>query len=138
MLQGCHTAFVGVFAMSKSIERLENLNRVMRHVDPTELDMSNWCGCAIGHARSDPYFVKHFNPEFGRCLGTAPMSFLAEYFGIEREQVGELFLSSGYIGLGRAAAPSDVVAKLEVILMAKRANEPAASTKGRALEVVEG
>lgn len=111
--------------MSQSIERLENLNRVMRHVDPAEnFDMANWCNCAIGHARRDQYFIDNFNSDFGESLGHSPMAFIADYFGLAINQAQALFLSSDYHSLGRSPTPSDVVAKLEVVLLAKRADEP--------------
>lgn len=106
---------------SLHVERIENLNRVMRRVDPTALVMSNWANCVIGHAKRDEYFIKNFNSEFEKSLCNQPIFMLAEYFGIEREQAASLVLPSGYHDLDREPTPSDVVQKLEVILMAKRA-----------------
>lgn len=110
--------------MDIHIERLEQLNRVMRGVDPGSLRMASWCGCAIGQARHDQYFAEHFNRDFEKNLSKHPMSFVADFFGIDHEQACQLFLSSGYHDLGREATPSDVVARIEVLLLAKRAAEP--------------
>jgi hypothetical protein len=124
--------------MNIHIERLTNLNRVMRHVEPDKLDMSNWVTCVVGQARSDPYFVNHFNIEFGKSLNGSPMTYLANYFGLESGQVQSLFLSSGYTGLGREPTPSDMIQKLEVILLQKRAAAPVVEeTRDSINELVE-
>jgi hypothetical protein len=44
-------------AMSQSVDRLENLIRVLHAVAPDQLNMSNWCNCAVGHASRDQYFI---------------------------------------------------------------------------------
>jgi hypothetical protein len=92
--------------------------------------MSNWCNCAVGHASRDQYFIDEGLTISG--LGESPMTAVAQFFGIESEQSYKLFLSSGYIGadvLGclppRLPAPADVIARLEVLLLEKRANEAA-------------
>lgn len=112
--------------MSSSIDRLENLIRVPRGVAPDELNMGGWCNCAVGHASRDQYFIDEgmTNPE----LDETPMASVANFFGLTRDQSHATFLSSGYAGeefYGRLPTPADVIAKLQVMLMEKRAQEPA-------------
>jgi hypothetical protein len=110
--------------MDKSIERLEQLNRVLRHEERGNIQMGNWSSCAIGLARRDEYFVKDFNVGFEKSLTSSPLDFLNNYFSLNSEQSRSLFLASGYHDLGRQTTPSDVVSKIEVILMSKRAALP--------------
>jgi hypothetical protein len=70
--------------MSQSIERIENLIRVLHGLAPGELDMSRWCGCAVGRASRDRYFVGEGLSIEG--LGEAPMTAAAEFFGISGAQ----------------------------------------------------
>jgi hypothetical protein len=112
--------------MTKSIERLENLVRVLRGVDPAEFDMTNWCDCAIGHAVCDEYFIQQKLPRYQ--IGVSVTSNIAEFFGIPVEQARRLFLPSGYIGdQGHMPTPDDVIARLQVLLIEQRANEPPAA-----------
>jgi hypothetical protein len=45
------------------IERVENLIRVVSNVRDEDFDLWRWCGCAIGHAIKDAYFIaQEFDP----------------------------------------------------------------------------
>jgi hypothetical protein len=114
--------------MSRSIDRLENLVRVLRTVESVWIDMSNWCTCAVGRASRDQYFIDEGLTIAGP--GGRPMVGIAEFFGITTEQSHATFLSSGYVGPAVFGAsgkptPADVIAKLQVLLMEKRAAESA-------------
>lgn len=106
--------------MSNSIDRLGNLIRVLHGVDLDDFDMKNWCRCACGHAGRDQYFIDEvFEP--------GSIARAAEFFGITLHQSYELFTASSYIlDTGKLPTPADVIAKLQVLLMEKRAQEPAA------------
>jgi hypothetical protein len=82
--------------MSSSIDRLENLIRVLRGVAPGKLNMSNWRNCAVGRASRDQFFIDEGLSISG--LGESPMAAVAEFFGISGDQSYKTFLTSGYVG----------------------------------------
>jgi hypothetical protein len=119
--------------MGNSIDRLSNLIRVLKNVPDDKFNIQCWwsdrtgCGCAIGHALHDKYFYKE-----GMRLDSHMISNMAEFFGITLDQSQSLFLGSGYQKAWAdilsdsdcKATPHDVIAKLRVILIEKRAHEP--------------
>jgi hypothetical protein len=115
--------------MSQSIDRLENLIRVLRGVAPGGLDMSNWCNCAVGHASRDQYFIDEGlrNPDDEGVA--APIMGLAKFFGIDTDQAYSLFLASGYVSINSPVlappAAAAVIARLQVLLVEKLAAEAA-------------
>lgn len=41
-----------------NVEAFENLNRVLRTIQPDQLHMQSWSHCAIGHATRDAWFQR--------------------------------------------------------------------------------
>src|ERR1700719_3378379 len=108
--------------MSESIERIENLIRVVSGVPDSRFDLRisydprSGCGCAIGHAMRDAYFVaRRFYDPF---ITLAYMEGMADYFGISLERAKALFIyHAGY------TTRRDVLAALRVLLLEKMAQE---------------
>jgi hypothetical protein len=108
--------------MSESIERIENMIRVVSEIADDRFDIKRWfdyrsgCGCAIGHAMQDAYFVaRRFTPPLGR---RDVYEFVADYFGISETRATQLFV----IGIGYETR-LDVLAGLRVLLLEKIAQE---------------
>jgi hypothetical protein len=108
--------------LSESIERLENLIRVVSNIPDAKFDICRWynpisgCGCAIGHAAQDAYFIArrfaldYSSPDIMKQVGA--------YFGISDRQARSLFINQ--IGYG---SRKDVLAAVRVILLEKMAQE---------------
>lgn len=104
------------------IERIENLIRVVSSVPDERFDICKWydarskCGCAIGHAMQDAYFIaRRLEPPLGRI---DVYEFIGNYFGIDEHTVCRLFVwSQGY------STRRDVLCALRVLLLEKTAQE---------------
>jgi hypothetical protein len=99
------------------IERLENLIRVVSNVPDDKFDIKCWynpitqCGCAIGHAIRDEYFISHgFKPNVADALG------IAKFLDIDAKQAIALF----YRCLGNETR-LDNLASLRGLLLEKMA-----------------
>jgi hypothetical protein len=46
---------------------LKNLRRVVDNIDPTKLNMSQWCNCALSYAAIDDWFIENFNMKMKKC-----------------------------------------------------------------------
>lgn len=106
--------------MNKYIERINNLIRVVSSVPDDKFNIGIWwnprdgCGCAIGHANHDTYFISAGIPT---RLGAMPyMDELAVFFGIRSGQAVCLFTPSSCY-----RSRQDVLSALRVILMQKEA-----------------
>lgn len=107
-------------AMSKTIERLENLIRVVSSVPEGKFDIRYWydryhgCGCAIGHAIRDPYFIKE---GLGNPIGANSYEMIGDFFDIDSERASQLF--SLHID-PRYETRQDVLSALRVLLLEKQ------------------
>jgi hypothetical protein len=107
---------------NESIERLENLIRVVSNVPDDKFDICRWynpvtgCGCAIGHAAQDAYFIaRRFSLDYA---SQDIMKQIGAYFGISGRQARALFVNQ--VGYG---SRKDVLAALRVMLLEKMAQE---------------
>jgi hypothetical protein len=105
---------------SEHIERLENIIRVVSGVPDDKFDILRWynpltgCGCAIGHAAEDAYFIAR---RFALDLSSSDVfKQVGAYFGITEGQARSLFVCQvGY------SSRKDVLAALRVVLLEKMA-----------------
>ncbi len=103
-----------------SIERIENLIRVVRNIPNDKFDINQRynldtkCGCAIGYATKDPYFIaRGFNPFTG--IGG---EILCQFFNIDPNQAVKLFtFHPGY------STRQDVINALRILLLERMAHE---------------
>jgi hypothetical protein len=110
--------------MNKSIERLENLIRVVSSTPDDKFDLKCWfdrnsgCGCAIGHAMRDTYFFKE---GLGiAMLGQYSMRELGCFFDIPESRASQLFTLHVE---PRYETRQDVLTALRVLLLEKMAQE---------------
>ena len=103
-----------------SIERVENLIRVVQNIPDDKFDIRRWydptlkCGCAIGHAIHDQYFISQgFRPNLPDAYDG-----IAEFFDIDVKRVYAIFVNA--IGYGTR---QDVLTALRVLLLEKRAQQ---------------
>jgi hypothetical protein len=97
--------------MSRSIEHLENLIRVVSHIPDDKFDLSRCHRCAIGHASQDEYFVaRGFKPDF------PDMGEIRDFFDIDMRRVSYLFFRRPGYG-----SRMDVLTALRVLLLEKMA-----------------
>ena len=123
--------------MSESIERVENLIRVVSAVRDDRFDICQWysqrtkCGCAIGHAMQDAYFVaRRFYSPF---ISLGYWDDIAAYFDIDVERAKALFVR--HVGY---ETRRDVLTALRVLLLEKMAQElPAQLEEWGGLTVAE-
>lgn len=105
-----------------SIERIENLIRVVSQVPDAKFDIRRWydpashCGCAIGHALHDEYFL---NQGFSPALGTNALPDIAKFFDISASRASAIFISQQSIYETR----QDMLMALRVLLLEKMAQE---------------
>lgn len=105
--------------MDKYTDRVQNLIRVVKGIPDRKFDLKFWwnptnkCGCAIGHAMQDQYFIKH---GIGGTRGPDSITEMAEFFNISRPRVIDLF-----IGHARYSTRLEVLSALRVLLMEKEA-----------------
>jgi hypothetical protein len=105
-----------------SIERIENLIRVVSQIPDAQFDIRRWydpvshCGCAIGHALHDEYFL---NQGFSPALGTNALPDIAKFFDISALRASAIFISQQTIYETR----QDMLMALRVLLLEKMAQE---------------
>ena len=81
--------------MDKYVERVRNLIRVVSAVPDAKFDLRRWwdpltgCGCAIGHAMQDQYFIKQ---GIGDRRGPESIAEMAVFFDISHARVIEMFV----------------------------------------------
>jgi hypothetical protein len=105
--------------LNQSVEHLENLIRVVSNIPDDKFDIKHWynpntnCGCAIGHAIHDEYFIaQKFKPNVSDAWG------IANFFDIDIKRATMLFYPhSGHQGR------QDMLASLRVLLLEKMALE---------------
>lgn len=106
--------------MSKYVERLQNLIRVVSGVPDERFDIRLWwnpmtqCGCAIGHAMQDQYFQTH---GLGNTRGPDSVHEVAEFLDINAARVIDIFICRPRYG-----ARTEVLSALRVLLMEKEAD----------------
>ncbi len=107
---------------NQSIERIENLIRVVSAVPDDKFDICRWynpmtgCGCAIGHAAQDAYFIaRRFSLDYS---SQDVMAQIGAYFGISDRQARALFINQVVYGTRK-----DVLAAVRVVLLEKMAQE---------------
>jgi hypothetical protein len=120
---------------NQSIERLENLIRVVSNIPDSKFDICRWynpvtgCGCAIGHAAQDAYFIaRRFALDYS---SQDVMTQIGAYFGISDRQARSLFINQ--VGYG---SRKDVLAALRVILLEKMAQEFSVEVDQRVDELI--
>jgi hypothetical protein len=101
------------------IDRLQNLIRVVSNTPDEKFNITRWydpstgCGCAIGHAIRDDYFIANkFNP-----LVTG-LDDIARFFEITLGRASSLFYPNY-----QPQSKQDVLARLRVLLLEKMAQE---------------
>ncbi len=105
--------------MDKYVERVRNLIRVVSAVPDGRFDIRRWwnptrqCGCAIGHAMHDEYFIKHGLE--GRP-GPDTIADVSKFFDISPARAIDLFICRARYG-----ARLEVLSALRVLLMEKEA-----------------
>jgi hypothetical protein len=111
--------------MDKYVERVRNLVRVVAAVPDDKFDLRRWwdpvnhCGCAIGHAMQDNYFIRQ---GIGDTRGPDSINEMAKFFDISPARAIELFVVSMKYGNRQ-----EVITALRVLLMEKEAALVAAS-----------
>ncbi len=99
--------------MSKYIERVENLIRVVSNVLDDQFDLSHCRLCALGHAGRDAYFVAQgLQPDF------PTIEKIQEFFDITKQRAILLFF--WHVG---HKSRQDVLRALRVLLLEKMAQE---------------
>lgn len=105
--------------MSKYVERVENLIRVVKSIRDDKFDLRHWynpathCGCAIGHALQDDYFIaQKFKPSL------VDWGDIAAFFDISMSRLRSIIVMQ----IGNETR-LEVLAKLRVLLMEKMAQE---------------
>ena len=105
---------------NQSIERLDNLIRVVSHIPDDKFDIKCWynpgtgCGCAIGHSLNDEYFISQkFKPNVSDAHG------IAQFFDIDIKQALSLF----YPHTDRRQSRKEVLSSLRILLLEKMAQE---------------
>ncbi len=112
-----------------AIERLHNLIRVVENIPPNKFNIKSYCGCAIGHALQDPWFIsqglKHllYGP-IPIYQGKEGREAICQFFSITYEQA-DIFYASDYM-IERyveipIVTPQMFLAKLRVLLLEKQA-----------------
>ena len=113
--------------MDKYVERVRNLIRVVKGIPDNKFDLRRWwdpltgCGCAIGHAMQDQYFIKQ---GIGDRRGSESIAEMAVFFDISRDRVIELFVVTMKYG-----TRLEVLSAIRVLLMEKEAALVAASAQ---------
>jgi hypothetical protein len=111
--------------MDKYVERVRNIIRVVSAVSDEKFDIRYWwnpmlqCGCAIGYAVHDEYFIKNGLDD---SLGPDTINNVAKFFDISPNRAIELFICRSRYG-----ARLEVLSALRVLLMEKEAALVAAS-----------
>ena len=111
--------------MDKYVERVRNLIRVVASVPDEKFDIRRWwdpvnhCGCAIGHAMQDQYFIRQ---GIGESRGPDSINEVAKFFDISVSRTIELFVVSMKYG-----TRLEVLSSLRILLMEKEAALVAAS-----------
>lgn len=106
---------------SHFVERLENLIRVVSKIPDERFDILRWynhtskCGCAIGHAIRDEYFIaQNFNPNM-----VTSYKEIGAFFDISEQRAKALFVYQ--VGYGSRL---DVLSALRVLLIEKKSVVP--------------
>jgi hypothetical protein len=104
---------------SQAIDRLQNLIRVVSNTPDDKFNITRWydpstgCGCAIGHAIRDDYFIANkFNPI------VTGLDDIAKFFGISLQRASALFYPNC-----QPQSKQDVLARLRVVLLEKMAQD---------------
>lgn len=103
------------------IERVENLIRVMSELPPHKFNIRAWydadrdCGCAIGWAVRDAYFIEQ---GLKLTLGGDILKTIAQFFSIKRARAEKLF--TRHVG---HSSQADMMAALRVLLLEKQAQQ---------------
>jgi hypothetical protein len=106
--------------MSRYIERVENLIRVVSEIPDNKFDLSRWydptshCGCAIGHAIRDEYFKRE---KLDPYVITSYQE-IGAFFDISEQRAIALFVT--HVGY---ESRQDVLTALRVLLLEKMAQE---------------
>jgi hypothetical protein len=112
--------------MSKSVERVENLIRVVSTVPDDKFDIRRWysakdvCGCAIGHALQDSYFVSEGLTQALLTWSNAVLE-VSKFFDISESRAIDIFTLhvGGKKYEERYETRQDVLSALRVLLMEK-------------------
>jgi hypothetical protein len=104
---------------SQAVDRLQNLIRVVADTPDDKFNITRWydpstgCGCAIGHAIRDGYFIANkFNPI------VTGLHDIAKFFDITIHRASTLFYPNS-----QPQSKQDVLARLRVVLLEKMAKE---------------
>jgi hypothetical protein len=105
---------------NQSIKHLQNIIRVVSQVPDDKFDIKHWynpstgCGCAIGHAIHDKYFIdQKFKPNVSDAWG------IAHFLDIPIKRALELF----YPIVAKPQSRQNVLASLRILLLEKMAQE---------------
>jgi len=122
--------------MSTVTERIGNLIRVVRAVPNNKFDLAMWyntgthCGCALGHAMRDNWFVAQgFSQPY---VSLSCMKDVADFFEISIDRVNALFVR--HIGY---ETRQDVLTALRVLLLEKMAKELTPQVEAMEIELAE-